>query len=124
MKYIILVTVGAVLGVLVLLIAGLYVFTRQSIYPSAVMVESIEVTPQTITFKNVSQSNSGMWYAGYKKTYTDGVLTVVLYAHGPIRFPGDQYDGFSIEIPNSYGDIREIRIGGGPQGTEKTVWQK
>lgn len=115
---------GIVVIVCILLIIGLYVFTRQSIAVSAVGVRSVEVTPQVIVLKNVSQSNSGMWYAGYRATYADGVLTVILYAHGPIRFPSDQDDAFSVEIPNSYGDVRQVRIGGGSEGATKIVWER
>lgn len=115
-------TVGAVLLAIVMLGLAVYFFTRITVDPGIVYVYEIKVTDQTVTLQNVSFAASAIWYVGYSAQYDNGVLSVKIYGRAPIRFPGDRYNGFTISIPNTYKNLREVRLSGGGDFNDKVIW--
>lgn len=115
------------MGIIILgtALAGLavYVLTRRTADPGTVYISQVNVTPETIELKKLSFVESAVWYVGYSTHYDNGVLTIKIYERGPIRFPGDQYDGFTLSIPNTYGNIHEIHLSGGGNFSDKVIWK-
>lgn len=110
--------------ILTVCVMTVYFVTRQKANPNATSFRSIVVTEEMITLNTIQYASSVGWYAGENISYADGVLSVAVYVHSPIRFPGDTYlDATTIRIPNTYPDLREIRLVGAKGTNERVVWQ-
>ena len=113
--------IATVIAVVVVLSAGLYFFTRYTVNPAIVHFDEVNVADGMITLQNGSFEGSAMWYQGYTTKYENGVLSVMIKARS-IKLPDVKNDPFTISLPNTYSGIREIRISGGGEFPDKTVW--
>lgn len=119
----ILIVISIILTLAIIIIAGVYFLTRFP-RPDITHFKNIQVSEKEIVLNSLRFGESAVWYAGHTTVYDNGVLTITVYGRGPIRFPGDQYNGITVTIPNTYTDLAEIRLGGGRNEEDKIIWRK
>ena len=118
-KYMISIVAG--IGVVMALAVGVvYVLSHGHTSTDNIHVSSVSVSSSTVSFTG-GFAGSAMWYNGYTATYKDGSLYLDIQVSS-IQLPGLAGDPFTVSIPNTYGDIKQIYLRGQSAEGDKQIW--
>ena len=106
--------------VIVLAVGVIYVLSHGHTSTSNIHVSSVSVSSSTVSFTG-GFAGSAMWYNGYTATYTDGSLYLDIQVSS-IQLPGMAGDPFTVSIPNTYGNIKQIYLRGQGAEGDKQIW--
>jgi len=103
------------------IIIGVLFLIFQNVQPSAIAVESVNISDNNIDVKGTLVA-SHLFYRGFETDYHDETLYITIKG-SIVKLPKASGD-FSISLPNKYGKIKVVYLKAGTPTENIIIWSK